>query len=140
MQARKVKHGVKGVKRQVVRPLTTAKKPSASTAAHMLKAAPISERLLKSRKESIGAVEGLTIYKYAADRANAIASKGDNRSSDEILAMVAAIAGSKAKARNWYRTFPIPAFGGVTAEFLVGHGRAKEVRDYLNSVVLGEFA
>lgn len=63
-----------------------------------------------------------------------------DRPSDQIVAMATTLAGSKAKAEKWYRTFPIPAFGGVTAEFLVDHGRAKEVRDYLNAVVLGEFA
>ena len=102
-------------------------------------------------KQKVAATKGLHIAQFAAVykvvrhgrrgvETTAAPSHARNRSSDQILDMASNLAGSRAKAENWYKAFPIPAFGGVTAEFLVDHGRAKEVRDYLNAVVLGEFA
>lgn len=102
-------------------------------------------------KQKVAATKGLQISQFAAGykvvrrggrgvETTAAPLHARDQSSDQILDMASNLAGSKAKAENWYRTFPIPAFGGVTAEFLVDNGRAKEVRAYLNAVVLGEFA
>jgi len=116
MKAGSSKPRAKAAKRAVMRSAAAARK---STPA----AAPPAKRAL--------AVAGKT----GRASTGAVASQ-----SDEIVALAENLAGSKAKARDWFRTYPIPAFGGVTAEFLVDHGRAKEVREYLNAVVLGEFA
>lgn len=88
-------------------------------------------------KKKVAEIKGVRIVEGLSGR---VAYSATGRATDQIITMATTLAGSKAKAQDWYRTFPIPAFGGVTAEFLVEHGRAKEVRDYLNAVVLGEFA
>ena len=58
----------------------------------------------------------------------------------EILQRVQDWAGGGAQAMAWYRAEPIPAFGGRTAEALVGSGDAKAVRDYLDHVARGGYA
>jgi hypothetical protein len=58
----------------------------------------------------------------------------------EILSRVQAWAGGAAGALAWYRTEPIPAFGGQTAEALVSAGEAAAVRDYLDHLATGGYA
>jgi hypothetical protein len=58
----------------------------------------------------------------------------------EILARVRHWAGSDAHAMAWYRSEPIPALDGRTAESLVRSGDAGAVRDYLDHLALGGFA
>lgn len=58
----------------------------------------------------------------------------------EILARVQDWAGSEAQAMAWYRSQPIPALDGRTAEALVKSGDAGAVRDYLDHMALGGFA
>src|SRR5262245_43777205 len=49
----------------------------------------------------------------------------------EILELVESWAGGPERALEWYRTEPIPAFGGRTAEALVLSRDAEAVIDYL---------
>lgn len=58
----------------------------------------------------------------------------------EILARVQDWAGSEAQAMAWYRSQPIPALDGRTAEALVKSGQAGAVREYLDVMALGGFA
>jgi hypothetical protein len=58
----------------------------------------------------------------------------------EIIARVADWAGGQRQAHIWYRTEPIPAFGGLRAEALVNKGLADAVRDYLDRIGAGRFA
>jgi uncharacterized protein (DUF2384 family) len=58
----------------------------------------------------------------------------------EILARVQEWAGSEAQAMAWYRSQPIPALDGRTAEALVKSGQAGAVREYLDVMALGGFA
>lgn len=58
----------------------------------------------------------------------------------EILHRITPWAGSIGQAFAWYRSEPLPEFGGRTAESLVKSGRAATVRDYLDHVALGGFA
>ena len=58
----------------------------------------------------------------------------------EILHRITPWAGSIGQALAWYRSEPLPEFGGRTAESLVKSGRASSVRDYLDHVALGGFA
>lgn len=60
--------------------------------------------------------------------------------SEEIITRVVEWAGGEAAAQKWFRSFPIPAFGGRTAESLVDTGHAKDVREYLDSVALGAYS
>ncbi len=58
----------------------------------------------------------------------------------EIIARIKDWAGSDAQAMAWYRSQPIPALDGRTAESLVKSGDAAAVRDYLDHMALGGFA
>ncbi len=58
----------------------------------------------------------------------------------EIIARIKDWAGSETQAMAWYRSQPIPALDGRTAEALVKSGDAAAVRDYLDHMALGGFA
>lgn len=58
----------------------------------------------------------------------------------EIIHRISKWAGGDEKARFWFRSEGIPAFGGRTAEALVREGRAVEVRDFLDHVAMGGYA
>lgn len=58
----------------------------------------------------------------------------------EIINRVRVWAGGEVQAMAWYRSQPIPALDGRTAEALVKAGRAYAVRDYLDQLALGGFA
>ena len=58
----------------------------------------------------------------------------------EIISRVRDWSGGEAQAMAWYRSQPIPALDGRTAEALVKTGRANAVREYLDHVALGGFA
>ena len=59
---------------------------------------------------------------------------------DEIIDRITEWAGGADAAGTWYRSFPIPAFGGRTAESLVDTGNAPAVRRYLDAVAVGSFS
>jgi uncharacterized protein (DUF2384 family) len=58
----------------------------------------------------------------------------------EIVDRVKDWAGGREQALAWYRSQPIPAFGGRTAEALVKDGKAGPLRDYLDHLATGGFA
>lgn len=58
----------------------------------------------------------------------------------EILSRVEEWAGGEAQALAWYRSQPIPALDGRTAEAIVQGGGAASVRSWLDHVALGGFA
>jgi uncharacterized protein (DUF2384 family) len=58
----------------------------------------------------------------------------------EVLSRVEDWAGGQAQAVAWYRSQPIPALDGRTAEALVKSGHAGVVREYLDQIALGGFA
>jgi uncharacterized protein (DUF2384 family) len=70
------------------------------------------------------------------------APKAQNRVTEilEIISRVRDWAGGEAQAMAWYRSQPIPALDGRTAEALVKGGQAHAVREYLDQVALGGFA
>jgi hypothetical protein len=59
---------------------------------------------------------------------------------DEIINRISDWAGGKDRARTWYRSQPIAAFGGRTAESLVKSGQASALRDYFDHIATGGFA
>ncbi len=71
-----------------------------------------------------------------------VAPKAQTRVTEllEIIARVRDWAGGEAQAMAWYRSQPIPALDGRTAEALVKSGQAHAVRDYLDHLALGGFA
>lgn len=58
----------------------------------------------------------------------------------EVLKRIEPWAGGEAQALAWYRSQPIPALDGRTAEALVQNGEAAAVRSYLDHLALGGFA
>ncbi len=68
--------------------------------------------------------------------------KTQNRMTEmlEIIARIKDWAGGEAQAMAWYRSQPIPALDGRTAEALVKSGQSGAVRDYLDHMALGGFA
>jgi uncharacterized protein (DUF2384 family) len=58
----------------------------------------------------------------------------------EILNRVTPRFGSDLVAYAWYRSEPLPGFGGKTAMHLVAEGRADEVVDMIDAVDAGIFA
>lgn len=58
----------------------------------------------------------------------------------EILDRIDDWAGGETQALSWYRSQPIPALNGRTAEALVQSGQAAAVRNYLDHLALGGFA
>jgi hypothetical protein len=77
-------------------------------------------------------------YKQARQRAPKTQTR--LREMVEVIARVADWAGGERQALAWYRSEPIPAFGGRTAEALVKTGDASALRDYLDHIALGGYA
>ncbi|MBX9455589.1 MAG: DUF2384 domain-containing protein [Rhizobium sp.] len=73
-------------------------------------------------------------------RANSAQTQNRLRETVEILHRVTPWAGGLRQAFAWYRSEPLPEFGGRTAESLVKSGSSTAVRDYLDHVALGGFA
>lgn len=74
------------------------------------------------------------------DRMKAPKAQGRMTEMLEIIARIKDWAGSEAQAMAWYRSQPIPALDGRTAEALVKSGNAVAVREYLDHMALGGFA
>ena len=58
----------------------------------------------------------------------------------EVIGRVSEWAGGGRQAMSWYRSQPIAAFGGRTAESLVKSGQAAALRDYLDHIAVGGYA
>ena len=74
------------------------------------------------------------------DRSAAPRAQARLREMVEILDRIDDWAGGEAQALAWYRSQPIPALNGRTAEALVQGGDAALVRSYLDHLALGGFA
>jgi uncharacterized protein (DUF2384 family) len=74
--------------------------------------------------------------------ARMMAPKTQSRATEmlEIISRISDWAGGDKQAMAWYRSEPLPAFGGRTAEALVKEGNAAAVRTYLDHVAMGGFA
>ena len=57
----------------------------------------------------------------------------------EIINRVIPWTGTVQAAFAWYRSQPLPSFGGLTAEDLVKTGRGEAVRAYLSRVAVGGY-
>lgn len=74
------------------------------------------------------------------DRLHAVSTQQRLRQTMEILKRIEPWAGSISAAWSWYRTYPIAPLGDFTAEELVSHGRADDVRAYLSHIAEGGYA
>lgn len=75
-----------------------------------------------------------------AERRTAPRTQTRMREMLEIVSRIREWAGGETQAMAWYRSQPIPALDGRTAEALVKAGEAGAVRDYLDHLALGGFA
>lgn len=97
--------------------------------------------LFRMSKAQLAETVGLplaTVIK--TDRMKAPKAQGRFTEMLEIIARIKDWAGSETQAMAWYRSQPIPALDGRTAEALVKSGDAAAVRDYLDHMALGGFA
>lgn len=74
------------------------------------------------------------------DRRESVATQQRLRQTLEILKRIEPWAGSLSAAWSWYRSYPIAPLGDLTAEELVSHGRANDVREYLSHIAEGGYA
>jgi hypothetical protein len=95
-------------------------------------------RMSKGQFAETAGLKRETLYK--AGRAAAPKTQTRVREMLEIISRVADWAGGEAQAMAWYRSQPIAAFGGRTAEALVKSGEAAGLRDYLDHIAIGGFA
>ena len=92
-------------------------------------------------KAQLAETIGLSIASLSkAARRTAPKAQGRVTEMLEIIDRVRDWAGGEAQAMAWYRSQPIPALDGRTAEALVKAGRAAAVRDYLDHLALGGYA
>lgn len=92
-------------------------------------------------KSQLAETAGLTRETlYKADRVRAPKTQTRMREMLEIVNRVSDWAGGRVAAMAWYRSQPIAAFGGRTAESLVKDGKAAALRDYLDHIAVGGFA
>lgn len=92
-------------------------------------------------KEQFGRMIGVsadTLRKSA--RVTSPRTQARVREAVEIIDRVTDWAGGEAQATAWYKSQPIPAFGGRTAESIVKSGHAPALRDYLDHLAMGGFA
>lgn len=98
------------------------------------------EELHITRKELVIAI-GLSQHAtFRKDRLHSAATQQRLRQILEILRRIEPWAGSMSAAWSWYRTYPIAAFGNLTAEELLTRNRAEDVRSYLVHVAEGGYA
>ncbi len=58
----------------------------------------------------------------------------------ELLNRVEAATGSPLAAYAWFRSEPLPGFGGATPDLLLREGRADDVHAYLDRIMAGGYA
>jgi hypothetical protein len=100
----------------------------------------LAEALFVSRDQLAQTAGLATTTLRKKDRSAAPRPQARLREMVEILDRIDAWAGGEAQALAWYRSQPIPALNGRTAEALVQSGDAALVRSYLDHLALGGFA
>lgn len=94
--------------------------------------------VLRTTKDEVARTVGLgRDALMRADRVQSPRTQKRLREMVEILNRVEPRFGSALIAYAWYRSEPLPGFGGLTAMQLVRDGHAAEVMDYLDAVEAG---
>ncbi|MCI5046882.1 MAG: MbcA/ParS/Xre antitoxin family protein [Aquisalinus sp.] len=73
-------------------------------------------------------------------RASSRATQKRLRDMIEIINRILPWTGGELAAFAWYRSQPLPSFGGKTAEDLVQEGRSEDVKNYLSRIAEGGYA
>ncbi|QIT55887.1 XRE family transcriptional regulator [Aquisalimonas sp. 2447] len=74
------------------------------------------------------------------DGLRSLAAQQRLRQVTDLLTRIESWAGALGAAWAWYRSYPIPPLGHLTAEALVAAGRADEVRAYFTHISEGGYA
>lgn len=101
---------------------------------------PLAEKLHITSEEFAIAVGIRHEALISKRRRESVATQQRLRQLLEILKRIEPWAGSLSAAWSWYRAYPITPLGGLTAEELVSHDRADEVREYLLHIAEGGHA
>ena len=98
-------------------------------------------KALRTTKAEIAATLGLGQDAFSRpSRIRATKTQTRLRQMLEILNRVAPQAGGDLAAYAWFRSEPLPGFGGMTPDQLVRDGRADHVHAYLNRIMAGGYA
>lgn len=96
---------------------------------------------LRTTKAEIAGTLGLERDALSrASRIRARKTQGRLRQMLEILNRVRAETGSPLAAYAWFRSEPLPGFGGATACMLLREGRTEHVHVYLDRLAAGGYA
>ena len=96
---------------------------------------------LRTTKSEIAGTLGLGRDAFSrASRIRARKSQVRLRQMLEILNRVEAETGSTLAAYAWFRSEPLPGFGGATPDFLLRQGKADQVHAYLDRIMAGGYA
>lgn len=96
--------------------------------------------LLRTHKKEVAETLGLAVDAISRkDRIRSAMTQTRLREMVEILNKVEPMMGSPITAYAWYRSEPLPSFGGDTPEQLVKEGRAEVVRSYLDRMMAGGY-
>ena len=96
---------------------------------------------LRITKSELAAASGLSRDAVSKSRRlQAPATQARLRDVAEVINRILPWCGSLPQAFAWYRSQPIPAFGGQTAEDLVRAGRSEHLKSYLAGIALGGYA
>lgn len=96
---------------------------------------------LRTTKTEIAATLGLGRDAFSrASRIRARKTQTRLREMLEILNRVEGRAGSQLAAYAWFRSEPLPGFGGLTPDQLLREGKADQVHAYLDRVMAGGHA
>ncbi len=100
----------------------------------------IADALRTTRSEIAGT---LGLGKDAFSRASRVQARKTQtrlRQMMEILNRVEAATGSPLAAYAWFRSEPLPGFGGATPDRLLREGKAEQVHAYLDRATAGGYA
>ena len=96
---------------------------------------------LRTTKSEIASTLGLGKDAFSrASREGARKSQVRLRQMMELLKRVEVAMGSPLAAYAWFRSEPLPGFGGATPDLLVRDGRADDVHAYLDRIMAGGYA
>jgi len=96
---------------------------------------------LRTTKAEIASTLGLGQDAFSrASRIRARKTQTRLRQMLEILNRVEAQVGSALGAYAWFRSEPLPGFGGMTPDQLVREGKADYVHAYLDQIMAGGYA
>jgi hypothetical protein len=97
-------------------------------------------KYLHVNKTELAAAAGLP--RDAVSKKSRIGSHRTQRRLGEVVEIINRVlpwTGTVQAAFAWYRSQPLPSFGGLTAEDLVKAGRGEAVRNYLSRVAAGGY-